>query len=225
MAKCNDRSRIQITEVDRVMRAAKRSNVRSGPGTEHDKVGLLEIGDEVRVTGEAGDWLRIETPRGEAFVHASLLEEAGPKVALSPKCADLGGSYLNVNDAACWEEMQSQPGCYAWNGHYHSDRVADWTGSCPGGFASGRGTYSLTAGSNHGGVTVTGSFRQGKKTGRWVEKSDNGTVSEGPYTDGERNGPVGHSIRQRHRFRGPVRRRRPPWSVDLALRQWIQGRG
>ena len=37
-----DRSGVQITEVDRVMRAAKRSNVRSGPGTEHDKVGLLE---------------------------------------------------------------------------------------------------------------------------------------------------------------------------------------
>ena len=183
-----DRRERQIAEVDRAMRAAKRSNVRSGPGTEHDKVGLLEVGDEVRVTGEAGDWLRIETPDGEAFVHASLLEQAGPKVALSPKCAELGGGYTDENDAACWEEMQSQPGCYAWNGHYHSDRVADWTGSCPGGVASGRGTYSLTAGSNHGGVTTTGTFAEGKKQGRWVEKSDNGTVAEGSYVDGARSG-------------------------------------
>lgn len=109
-----DRSGIQITEVDRVMRAAKRSNVRGGPGTEHDKLELLEIGDEVRVTGEAGDWLRIETPRGEAFVHASLLvplapqgqdtavklrEEVRKKEAAAAKCEAAVSGHRTVVDA------------------------------------------------------------------------------------------------------------------------------
>ena len=53
---CDRRGEIQVTEVDRVMRAAKRSNVRSGPGTEHGKVGLLEVGDEVRVTDLVRGW-------------------------------------------------------------------------------------------------------------------------------------------------------------------------
>ena len=60
------------------MRARVRANMRSGPGTEYGKVGLLEAGEEVRVTGEAGTWLRIETAAGDqAFVHGSLLEQAG----------------------------------------------------------------------------------------------------------------------------------------------------
>ena len=61
------------------MWAAKRSNIRSGPGTDHAKAGLLEVGDEVQVTGEIGDWLRIAAPGGgEAFVWAPLLTEEAP---------------------------------------------------------------------------------------------------------------------------------------------------
>ena len=107
---------------------------------------------------------------------------------LSPKCAELEDSYRYENHTACWQEMQSQPGCYAWNGHYHSDRVADWTGACPGGVASGRGTQSLTAGSNHDGVITTGSFAEGIKQGRWVLRFTNEAVAEGPYVDGKLNG-------------------------------------
>ena len=60
--------------VDRITQAAKRSNLRSGPGTGHDKVGLLEIDDRVQVTGEIRNWLWIKTPNGgEAFVYAPLL--------------------------------------------------------------------------------------------------------------------------------------------------------
>ena len=173
----------------RTMQARTRVNVRSGPGTQHDKVGLLKAGQEVRVTGEVGDWLRIEGPQGgEAFVHASLLVEPGRVAAVSPKCAELGGGYTGSNHADCWEEMRSQPGCYAWNRHYHTDRMADWTGPCADGLVSGRGTYTETAGSNHGGLTITGSFRNGKKSGQWVERYDNGNVFEGGYADGRRSG-------------------------------------
>ena len=62
------------------MWAAKRSNIRRGPGTDHAKVGLLEIGDEVQVTGEIGDWLKIEAPGGGgAFVYGPLLTEEAPR--------------------------------------------------------------------------------------------------------------------------------------------------
>ena len=51
----------------RVMQARTWTSVRSGPGTDYEKIGLLE-------TGEASDWFRIEVPQGgEAFVHGSLL--------------------------------------------------------------------------------------------------------------------------------------------------------
>ena len=70
----------EVEPADLTMWAAKRSNLRSGPGTDHAKVGLLEIGDEVQVTGEIGDWLRIEAPGGgDAFVWAPLLIEKAPK--------------------------------------------------------------------------------------------------------------------------------------------------
>ena len=66
------------------MWALKRSNLRSGPGTDHAKVGLLEIGDEVRVSGEIGEWLRIEAPGvGEAFVYAPLLTEDAPRAMVA----------------------------------------------------------------------------------------------------------------------------------------------
>ena len=72
----------EVEPADLTMWAAKRSNLRSGPGTDHAKVGLLEIGDEVQVTGEIGDWLRIEAPGGgDAFVWAPLLTDEGPSRA------------------------------------------------------------------------------------------------------------------------------------------------
>ena len=53
----------------------------------HRGVGLLEADDEVRVTSEAGEWLRIKGPAGgAAFVDVSFLTEAAPVVALEPRC-------------------------------------------------------------------------------------------------------------------------------------------
>lgn len=63
-----------IRESNQIMWAAKRSNLRSGPGTEFTKVGLLQVGEEVRVTGEIENWFRVETARGStAFVFMPLL--------------------------------------------------------------------------------------------------------------------------------------------------------
>ena len=91
----------------RSMQARTRVNVRSGPGTQHDKIGLLEAGQEVLVTGEAGEWARIEGPGGgEAFVHASFLVDPAAAAALEPKCAGLS------KGAKRWLELSNKPGCY-----------------------------------------------------------------------------------------------------------------
>ncbi len=104
-----------------------------------------------------------------------------------PKCAELG-SYLSERDTACWEEIQSQPGCHIWNDHYHSDRTADWTGECAGYTAHGTGDYSLSAGSEHDRESGTGSVVYGKLNGHWVWSYADGGGSEGSYVDGELNG-------------------------------------
>ena len=58
-----------------VMRAIKRANVRAGPGTSYAKVGLLKVGEEVRVIERTGDWFQLEPRPGqsERYVHAPLL--------------------------------------------------------------------------------------------------------------------------------------------------------
>ena len=104
-----------------------------------------------------------------------------------PKCAELG-SNLGEKDAACWEEIQSQPECYIWNDHYHSDRTADWTGECAGYTAHGTGDYSLSAGSEHDRRSGTGAIVYGKLTGHWVLRYADGDVFEGPYADGKKHG-------------------------------------
>ena len=67
----------EIVEENRKIRGSERANLLSGPGTDYDKVGLLEVGDEVTVTGEAGEWLRIEAPNGgEALLNAFSTSKA-----------------------------------------------------------------------------------------------------------------------------------------------------
>ena len=61
--------------------AAKRSNVRAGPGTGYEKVGLLEAGEKVHVMAKTGNWFKL-TPQGGAadrFVYAPLLTAARPE--------------------------------------------------------------------------------------------------------------------------------------------------
>ena len=67
-------------EPARVMWAAERSNVRAGPGTSYAKVGLLEVGQAVRVIERIGAWFKLQPKPGqpERFVYAPLLSETAP---------------------------------------------------------------------------------------------------------------------------------------------------
>ena len=106
--------------------------------------------------------------------------------ALSPKCADLPGSYPAAGDehayAQCWQELGNQPGCYVYRDHYHTGDTLRGAGSCEGGvFREGRATIENDVG------TAEGPYVDGKPNGRWVVRDGDG-VAEGPYVDGKPNG-------------------------------------
>ena len=176
-----------IAPADRWMQARTRTNVRSGPGTQYDKVGLLETGEKVHVTGEAGAWLRIEGPDGStAFVHGSLLVPPAPQgrdaaTGPSPKCAGMS------EGAECWKETTNQRSCHVWDDFVIHDQTVTWTGACSGGVGVGQGTLAWT--SNAGTFQQEGVLQRGKKVhGHWVVRYANGNVEEGPYVDGKRHG-------------------------------------
>ena len=165
----------------RAMQARTRVNVRSGPGTQHGKVGLLEAGQEVTVTGEAGEWARIEGPQGgEAFVHASFLVDPAAAAALEPKCAGMS------KGARCWVELANMPGCYLFDGYWNPPETATWSGQCADGVAVGQGTWGFESANDSG--EKTGALVRGKRHGHWVERYSSGFVSEGSYADGKRHG-------------------------------------
>ena len=173
--------------VDRWMRARTRANLRSGPGTDHARVGLLEAGEEVLVTGEAGEWLRIRgTDGGTAFVHGSLLvpsaqESGDAATGPSPKCAGMG------KGAECWWELADRPGCHVFTSYYNPAwRALTWSGACRDGLAVGRGTWGYKTARSSG--QATGALARGKPHGHWVFRSASGTVQEGSYVDGKKHG-------------------------------------
>ena len=189
---------LTIIPVDRIMWAVKRANVRSGLGTTFAKVGLLDVGEQVRVTGVGarGEWLRIERPQGRsAFVYAPLLAAAPPQDARAPA----GRQILTYTNARYAGEVSSgKPhglGTAIWhNGnHYegewrdgqrHGSGIFTWTdgsryeGRYVNGKPSGQGKYSWPDGAHY-----QGDFVDGKRTGhgRYVKAS--GEVVEGEWKD------------------------------------------
>ena len=174
---------LKIVAADRVMQVRTRSNLRSGPGTEYDKVGLLELGDAVRVTGQAGEWLRIEGPRGgEAFIFASLLTEIGQAATPEPACAG------QDEGASCWKEIPDKPGCHVWARRFDSASTVSWSGPCVDGIAHGEGTLTWTR-DGRWSFEQTGALHRGKHRGGWIQHSADGTVIEAHLLDGVADGP------------------------------------
>ena len=111
----NHRGGVDVVPVNRLMRAVKRSNLRNGPGTHYDKVGLLQVGQQVRVTGEAGDWLRVKTPSGDtAFVYAPLLADMAQPTAATrrQRPAPVPRAVRSIDEAhkAVWMMHNLEPG-------------------------------------------------------------------------------------------------------------------
>ena len=119
-------------------------------------------------------------------------------------CGDLPAQG-NWFGAPCWMELSQQPGCYAWNATKYRQRSASvtWTGQCVAGTAQGTGTLTWAWLDSTSGrartATQTGQLADGRQTGNWVDRADDGGVEEGPYVDGMRHG---HWIFRSDRDRG-----------------------
>ena len=122
-----------------------------------------------------------------------------------PICAQLPGQYLGENHAECWEEFENQRGCHWWSHHFHSDRTARWSGRCDEGLAEGRGTLSVSAGSEHSSYEGTGRFSGGKGNGRWTGTYADGTRFEVEYRDGKANGYGSVTYANGNRYEGEYR--------------------
>ena len=76
-------ARSEVTPQEPELAAEKRevlqlSNLRAGPGTSYDKVGLIEPGTEVTILASEGGWYRIVNPQGgEAYIAEFLLGPVG----------------------------------------------------------------------------------------------------------------------------------------------------
>ena len=90
--------------------------------------------------------------------------------------------------ASCWMELTGEAGCYVWNDYFvGSDETMTWTGECSGGRAQGKGTLKSIWEGVREREKLTGSLKDGKRHGRWVERNDI-WVEEGPYMEGKRHG-------------------------------------
>ena len=205
-------ARTRLREIGPQMRRVlKRANVRSGPGKEHKKTGLLEPGDEIRVTARSGEWLRIEGKGSAAFVHASLAA-AG---ALEPKCADV------AEGAGCWMEFANLPGCHLWSEYQEVDESALWSGRCILGKPEGKGkiTWNYRKDGEWTTASSEGEMVDGVLFGRWVVRWADGGSKEGPYVNGKRHGQLGHALGQRGQPRGPLCERQKARPLGHALGQ------
>ena len=146
-----------------------------------------------QVTYEFGSVTALSEPAPEpavAMVPAALVPPPVPE----PLC-DFG----NLQGwERCWYEMASPARCYAWLGQGDWNGYPEWTGECVDGLA--RGTGSLIVVEDGKKTESTGSFRDGKKRGPWVDVRSDGWHEEGPYVDGERHGRwMDHGVdKERH---------------------------
>ena len=189
-----DQGPAAVAETDRMMRAVKRSNLRSGPGTEHDVVGSLEIGDEVRITGEVGEWLQIEVPgSGTAFVYGPLLEKVTVASVATAASAPGRLCVTDTEDGECWREIAGRPGCHLWVNVSKPGRdPISWSGTCDDGIAAGSGTLEFRSEelSDNEEYTFehTVTISEGKPHGEVTERASDGHVTHGQFDHGRFHG-------------------------------------
>ena len=178
-----------------VMYAAKRSNVRSGPGTGYGKVGLLELGEKVRVTAKTGSWLKLEPKAGQQrrFVYAPLLttepSEASGGTKRAAASSGLTTRTITYNDGARYRGQTRDGrlhgrGTYTWKGTgEYAGREGRYEGEWRNGKRNGHGSQVWPAGARY-----EGEWRNGKRNGHGSQVWPDGDRYEGNFVDGELTG-------------------------------------
>lgn len=65
----------EVEEKSGTVTVTEGANVRKGPGTDYDKLGLAYVGTELTVTGKSGDWYEVEFNGQTGYIAASLVKE------------------------------------------------------------------------------------------------------------------------------------------------------
>ena len=73
-----------------------------------------------------------------------------------------------------------------WNPSLAVGATATWTAGCGVGLASGAGTLKRVWDGDES--EGTGTLRDGRRAGHWVERFATGSAWEGPYVDGKQHG-------------------------------------
>ena len=180
---------VVIPIADRPMWAVKRANLRIGPGTSFAKIGLLEVGEEVRITGEAGRWLRVELSSGRnAFVYGPLLSSrpAADEARADAPGTEAGATRRRHQLARHGRQVMTyNHGRYEGevrDGKRHGRRIMTWLnghryeGEWRNDRRHGRGTYTWPSG-----MRYEGKWSNGKKHGRGTYVSADGAVAEGTW--------------------------------------------
>ena len=201
---------VVIPIADRPMWAVKRANLRIGPGTSFDKVGPLEVGEEVRITGEAGRWLRVELSNGRtAFVYGPLLSS---RPAADEPRADPPGT--ETPDTRRRHQLAQQErrvitdshGRYegeVWDGKRHGQGIMTgpdghrYEGEWRNDRRHGRGTYTWPNGTRY-----EGKWRSGRHHGQGSKEWPDGDRYKGGWRVGKRHGRGTYTWSDGRRYEG-----------------------
>ena len=132
---------------------------------------------------------------GYIFIAAVIGTTVGT-AQMPPEVAE-NRCWQQPSGAACWQEPSNHPGCYFWTDFYDPDKPFSWTGECRGSLAQGAGRLQWSkdppSGSGSPGASwnESGSFKDGKKHGRWAVSFFDGMHAgkfEGPYREGKKHG-------------------------------------
>ena len=125
--------------------------------------------------GNEGEFYR------ESLRLLDTIEQIESRFSQTPKCEG------QLSWTTCWMAVGNQPECYVWNSSYAPDRESvTWTGKCTGALAQGKGT--LTWSREGETIESTGTYRDGKRQGNWVEQRPDGILAEGAYLEDEEHG-------------------------------------
>ncbi len=130
------------------------------------------------------DYLTAAGRDGEFYEAALVLLEDVERILERRDAPDCTGQPAGTE---CWMELANQPGCHVGNEGLQLEAVAEWTGACSSGFATGPGTLTWEWPPDNR-QKQQGTMRLGRPEGSWVERFPNGVVAEGPYEDGEESG-------------------------------------
>ena len=174
----------------KVMYAVERSNVRAGPGTSYDKVDLLEVGQEVRVSERTGSWFKLEDRAGqvERFVYAPLLTATKLTAATIRNFSFPDGARYRGHAR---DGKPHGRGVYSWA---NGDR---YVGNFVNGKRTGRGVHTWANGDRY-----EGEFVNGKRTGRGVYSWANGDHYEGEFVNGKLHGRGVYALANGDRYEG-----------------------